>query len=143
MRSPLFARTACAAAMLAVLGCAPAPAYKDGVFEAKSPGPFTSEPYLGDAKIVVQAGKITRIDFHIFNVKYNAVFDEYFEDRYARNYVFLDLCRNEVKGQKAYSAKLLEKQGLSGVDAVSGATWSHELFRASVKAALAKARKTD
>ncbi len=52
MRSPLFARTACAAAMLAVLGCAPAPAYKDGVFEAKSPGPFTSEPYLGDAKIV-------------------------------------------------------------------------------------------
>ena len=79
MSLTLFARAACAAAMLAVVGCAPAPAYKDGAFEAKSPGSFTSEPYLGDAKIVVHAGKITEIDFHVMNVKYNAVFDEYFE----------------------------------------------------------------
>jgi hypothetical protein len=90
--------------MLSVMGCTPAPAYKDGVFEVKSPGSFTSEPYLG-------------------------------------NYVFLDLCRNEIKGQKLYSAKLMEKQSLSGVDAISGATWSHEPFKASVKKALAMAKK--
>jgi len=52
--------------------------------------------------------------------------------------MYIDQCRNDWKGVQHYPAELLKKQKIDLVDAVSGATWSYIIFKASVEKALNK-----
>ncbi len=130
-----------AASILTVSACAQSSAYKDGVFEGKSRAFYTSEPYWGNATVTVEKGKIKAVDFKIIDTAKKEVFDEKYERHYAGIQAYIDQCRNEVKALKIYPGQFLEKQDLKKVDAISGATWSYNLFKSAVKNALDKAKK--
>ncbi len=41
-------------------------------------------------------------------------------------------CKNDWKGVRTYPKKLLKIKDINKIDATSGATWSYNIFRASV-----------
>jgi major membrane immunogen (membrane-anchored lipoprotein) len=55
--------------------------------------------------------------------------------------LYVDQCRKDYKGVQTYPGKLLQAQHVEKVDAVSGATWSYNIFKASVNEALKNAKK--
>ncbi len=127
-------------AVLAATGCAARGPYRDGVYEGKSRASYTSEPFWGTAAVTIRRGRIDSVDFKIMDTALNEEFGAAYESHYAGNQLYINQCRNEVKALAAYPGQLLKSQGVEGVDAVSGATWSYDLFTASVKAALEKAK---
>lgn len=129
-----------AAAILTVSACAQSSLYKDGVYEGKSRASYTSEPYWGTATVTIEKGKIKAVDFKIIDTAKNEIFDEKYERHYAGNQQYIDQCRNEVKALQVYPRQFLEKQGVEEVDAISGATWSYNIFTSAVKTALDKAK---
>ena len=110
--------------------------YKDGTFEGKFTHPDT---FYCKAKITIKNNKITNVVWHIYDSK-NKVFDEKYENVYQEE-LYKEQCRNELKDDVNYAPALIKKQDVQKVDAVSGATWSNNLFKEAVKAALKKARK--
>ena len=119
------------------LNCNSKRIYKqDGVFEGKSQANYKDEPYVGISKITIENGKISKIDFQIIDTSKNEVFDEKYEKHFIGNELYINQCRNDWKGVQNYPKKLVEKQIIDSVDAVSGATWSYNIFKSSVKVAL-------
>jgi major membrane immunogen (membrane-anchored lipoprotein) len=55
------------------------------------------------------------------------------------NPVYIKQCRKDSKGVRAYPKKLFKTQDIDQVDAMSGATWSYNIFKASVNEALKNA----
>jgi major membrane immunogen (membrane-anchored lipoprotein) len=82
----------------------------------------------------------TEINFIVRDSNLHETFDGNYEKHFEGNPEYIQQSRNDWKGVQTYPAVLLEKQDTGKVDAISGATWSNKIFRASVKEALKDAR---
>lgn len=115
--------------------------YKDGVYKGKSRSVYVQEPYWGKVAITVKNGKISNVDFVVIDSAKNEVFDDNYEKYFEGNDNYIQQCRNDREGIKIYPSVVVEKQKLDDVDAISGATWSYNLLKASMKEALKGAKK--
>ena len=113
----------------------------DGVYKGESRSIYTTESYWGIAEITIKKGEIVNLAFSIIDKNNGELFDEKYERHYAGNEAYVQQCRNDFKGVNAYIAKFNKVKKLEKVDAISGATWAHNLFTESVKLALEKAKK--
>lgn len=112
--------------------------YSDGIYSGRSQSHYTKEPYVGNVEIKVEKGKIVTVNFSIIDTLKKEIFDEKYEKHFAGNNLYTQQCREDWKGVQTYPSKLLETQDIDKVDAISGATWSYNIFKASVKEALKK-----
>lgn len=113
--------------------------YKDGRYHGVSRADYTNEPYYGFTRIDVKNGKIVNVDFFIRDSVKHEFFNQKYEKHFAGNPEYIRQCRNDWKGVRAYPDSLLKYQDINKIDAISGATWSFNIFKASVKDALSKA----
>jgi major membrane immunogen (membrane-anchored lipoprotein) len=112
--------------------------YRDGNYTGRSQAQYTREPYVGKVDLCIEKGKIIKVSFTITDTSLNEIFDDKYERHFVGNNLYIQQCRDDWKGVKFYPAKLLETQDIDKVDAVTGATWSYNIFKASVKEALDK-----
>jgi major membrane immunogen (membrane-anchored lipoprotein) len=110
--------------------------YKDGSYTGISRAGYTSEPYYGFTRIDVNSGKIISVEFFVRDSAKHETFNDKYEKYFAGNDVYIQQCRNDWKGINSYPDSLLKYQDLSKVDVISGATWSYNIFKASVQEAL-------
>lgn len=110
--------------------------YNDGNYTGISRSVYTAEPYYGIAEIEIVNGKISRVGFSIRDSLKHENFDEKYERYFAGIEEYIIQCRNDWKGVQAYPDSLLKYQDIDSVEAVSGATWSFNIFKAAVREAL-------
>jgi major membrane immunogen (membrane-anchored lipoprotein) len=117
---------------------------KDGVYEGRSCSVYTSESYVGITRVTIKKGKVQKVDFQIIDTLKNELFDANYDSHFPDNEVYRDQCHKDWRGVQHYPSRLIEKQNLQDVDAVTGATWSYNLFVGSAGKALKQAEaKTD
>jgi FMN-binding domain. len=126
--------------VLVVLAFSVNKSYKDGIYYGSSRSVYTSEPYYGCTKIAIENGKISKVEFSIRDSAKHEYFDDKYEKYFAGNQEYIQQCRNDWKGVQSYPASLLKSQDVDSVDAITSATWSYNLFKASVQKALSKAK---
>jgi major membrane immunogen (membrane-anchored lipoprotein) len=114
--------------------------YRDGIWEGISRASYTEEPYWGIARMTIKGGRVTGISFMIRDSALHETFDAKYEKHFEGNPDFIEQSRNDWKGVQNYPGRLLEYQDIKKVDAMSGATWSYDIFRAAVEDALKKAK---
>jgi len=113
--------------------------YKDGDYEGKSQGGYTDEPYWGIVNIKIENGIYSQISFMIRDTSLHESLSKKYAVHFKDNPVYVRQCRKDSKGVKTYPKKLIKHQDIDKVDAISGATWSCNIFKASVNEALKKA----
>jgi major membrane immunogen (membrane-anchored lipoprotein) len=114
---------------------------KDGVYKGESQSKYTGEPYWGQITLEIKNDKVTLVSFQILDKDKNEVFGPDYERHFKDNAMYVDQCRNEVKGIRAYKESFLKTRDMDHVDAITGATWSYNIFRDALKAALEKAKQ--
>jgi major membrane immunogen (membrane-anchored lipoprotein) len=112
---------------------------KDGVYKGESQSKYTGEPFWGQVTLEIKNDKVTLVSFQILDKEKNEVFGPDYERHFKDNAVYVEQCRNEVKGIRAYTDAFLKTKNMDQVDAITGATWSYNIFRDALKAALKKA----
>jgi uncharacterized protein with FMN-binding domain len=113
--------------------------YHDGLFEGQSQADYFYEPYWGKVQVKIKHGRISKINFMIRDSNLHESFNENYKKHFEGNEEYIKQCINDWNGVQTYP-KLLRKTGnISKVDAITGATWSYNIFRASLKEALKKA----
>lgn len=112
---------------------------KNGTYEGRSSSIYGNEPYKGITIIIIKNGKIQQVTFNILDTLKNELFDKNYSSHYPTEPLYQKQCVADWKGVLLYPAQLLKKQDLKSVDAVTGATWSHNLFVSSASIALKKA----
>lgn len=117
--------------------------FRDGVYKGESQSKYIAEPYWGQVTIRIKDDKVTLVSFQILDKEKNEVFGPDYEKHFKDNPEYIAQCRNEVKGIKAYTETFLKNSNVDKVDAITGATWSYNIFRDALKAALEKAKMTD
>ena len=113
--------------------------YKDGNYNGISRAIYTEEPYYGNAKITIENGKIIKVEFVVRDSAKHEYFDDKYEKYFAGNDEYIRQCRNDWKGINSYPDSLIKYQDIEKLDAISGATWSFNIFKASVEEALSAA----
>jgi major membrane immunogen (membrane-anchored lipoprotein) len=113
--------------------------YANGIYEGVSQHIYRDEPFWGKVKVMIEGGKMSIIRFSIRDSALHETFDQNYEKHFVTIPEYVQQCRNDWKGVQAYPAMLQEKQDIRKVDAISGATWSYNIFRAAVDSALKKA----
>jgi major membrane immunogen (membrane-anchored lipoprotein) len=113
--------------------------YKNGLFVGISRSIYTEQDYFGITKVSISNDKISEIDFGIIDMENKVFFDENYEIRFKDNPEYIEQCRNEFKAMNIYPKELLEEQNVDSVDAITGATWSYNLFKSSLQEALKEA----
>jgi major membrane immunogen (membrane-anchored lipoprotein) len=116
--------------------------YNDGSFEGRSRSSYTDEPYWGIVKVTIKNGSIAEISFTIRDSSLHETFNENYEKHFQSNPVYIQQSRNNWGGVQIYPKKLSETQDTGKVDAISGATWSYNIFKASLKEALKNVNST-
>jgi major membrane immunogen (membrane-anchored lipoprotein) len=114
--------------------------HKDGTYEGKSRAKYIYEPYWGSVHLTLKNGLFTEINFVIRDSNLHETFDEKYEKHFEGNPEYIQQSRNDWKGVQTYPKKLSEKQDINKIDAISGATWSYNIFRESVNEALKNAK---
>jgi major membrane immunogen (membrane-anchored lipoprotein) len=114
--------------------------YKDGVYYGQSRAKYIYEPFWGNVHLTIKNGAISDIRFVIRDSNLHETFDGVYEKHFEGNAEYIQQSRNDWKGVQTYPKKFSEKQDINKVDAVSGATWSYNIFKASVNEALKKAK---
>lgn len=110
--------------------------YPDGIYTGYSQSVYTSEPFWGYANIKIVNGSITQIYFTIRDSVLHETVDSVYGTRhYADIPLYMQQCINEEHGIEKYPQLLIGSQDIEKVDAISGATWSHNIFKATVKEA--------
>ncbi len=115
--------------------------YSDGVYLGQSQHIYKDEPYWGKVKIRIQDGRFNVLSFMIRDSNLHETFNQEYEKHFEKIPEYVQQCRNDWKGVQSYPVKFEEKQDIKKIDALSGATWSYNIFRASVDSALVKAVK--
>ena len=107
--------------------------YLDGLYTGHSRSIYSSEPYWGHVRIEIANGTFTDIFFVIRDSSRHENVDSlYGINHYASNPAYQQQCVNDGHGIEIYPQQLLESQNLDNIDCISGATWSHNIFIASV-----------
>jgi major membrane immunogen (membrane-anchored lipoprotein) len=115
--------------------------FKDGIYEGKSQSEYAAEPFWGIVRIKVENGLFAGIDFLIRDSALHETFNEKYEIHFKDIPEYVEQCRNDWKGVQTYPLILNQAQDVDKVDAMSGATWSYNIFKASAKDALKDAGK--
>lgn len=124
------------------LSCHAQTKYVDGKYEGRSQSIYKDEPFVGISTLIIKENKIESVAFYIIDTTKNELFDAKYENHYKGvNEEYVLQCKNDWAGVNRYPKVLVAKQSLEKVDAVSGATWSHNLFKDASKKALKKAEK--
>ena len=112
--------------------------YKDGTYTAKSSPDAGGES--GEITLVIEKGKVTQAAFKGF-MKNGQLKDQDYGKTNGKieNQDYYRKAQRAVKAMAAYPAKLIERQDIAAVDAISGATVSYRQFREAVKKALQQA----
>ncbi len=113
---------------------------RDGIYEGRSKASYSDEPYWGIVKLTVKEGVFTDVKFIIRDSVLHEYFDGKYEKHFEGNPVYVEQSRNDWKGVQTYPGKLTGKKSIKDVDAMSGATWSYDIFKASVEDALKNAK---
>jgi major membrane immunogen (membrane-anchored lipoprotein) len=114
--------------------------YKDGIYEGISRARYKFEPFWGCVHFTLKNGLFTDINFIIRDSSLHETFNAEYEKHFEGNAEYIQQSRNDWKGVQTYPKKLSEKQDINKIDAISGATWSYNIFRASVTQALENAK---
>jgi major membrane immunogen (membrane-anchored lipoprotein) len=109
---------------------------KDGGYEGKSRAKYIYEPFWGCVHFTLKNGQFIDIKFVIRDSSHHETFDGRYEKHFEGNPVYIQQSRNDWKGVQTYPQRLSEIQDINKLDAISGATWSYNIFRASVNEAL-------
>jgi major membrane immunogen (membrane-anchored lipoprotein) len=109
---------------------------KDGSYSGTSRSKYIEEPYYGNTQLIVEGGKIKSVAFTIYDSAKHEYFNASYEKYFAGNDLYVQQCRNDWKGIQAYPDSLMKHQDINKVDVISGATWSYNIFKASVEEAL-------
>lgn len=115
---------------------------KDGVFSGTSRSRYLDEPFYGHTRLTIEEGLITRVEYTIRDSMRHEFFNGEYEKYMEGNEMYIQQCRNDWKAMQSYPDSLLKYQDPDKVDAISGATWSYNIFRASAQEALEQARET-
>jgi major membrane immunogen (membrane-anchored lipoprotein) len=120
-------------------GKSPVPAdssgtHPDGTVRGKYA--FEYEPYLTTVDLKFIKGKIVDVTWVIRDTVRNVPFDAAYERFMGGNAYYVRQCRLDWKGSRTYGPRLIQTQNLDSVDAVTGATWTHMLFKRAVQDAL-------
>lgn len=113
--------------------------YKDGEYEGRSQAIYVDEPYWGIARIKIENGVYKEVGFIIRDTSLHEAISKKYAVHFKDNPVYVKQCKKDSKGVKAYPKKLVKYQDIDKVDAMSGATWSCNIFKASVNEALKSA----
>jgi major membrane immunogen (membrane-anchored lipoprotein) len=113
--------------------------YRNGKFIGESRSIYTDESYYGITTITIQNGVVTNVEFKVLDKAKNEVFDEKYENHYKDIPEYIQQCRNDWQGVQTYPKRFLNVQDINKVDAITGATWSFNLFRASLEVSLENA----
>ena len=114
--------------------------YNDGVYFGESRSIYVQEPYYGQTTVTIKDDQIVSVDFRIIDKTHNEVFDEKYEKHFKGNDEYIQQCRKDWEGVQTYPKTLLKKKSIEKVDAVSGATWSYNMLKASLQEALKAAQ---
>ncbi len=114
--------------------------YKDGTYYGKSRAAYVDEPYWGSVGFTLKNGTFTEINFVLRDSNLHETFNEKYEKHFEGNPVYIQQSRNDWKGVQTYPTKLSETQNINKIDAITGATWSYNIFKASVNEALKNAK---
>ena len=117
--------------------------FKDGVYKGESQSKYIAEPYWGQVTLKIKNDKVTLVSFQIVDKEKNEVFGPDYERFFKGHPEYVAQCRNELKGIKAYTEAFMKTKNLEKVDAITGATWSYNIFSDALKAALKKARLSE
>jgi uncharacterized protein with FMN-binding domain len=115
------------------------PRYKDGLFTGSSRAAYTDEPFWGIACLSISKGLIDSIGFIIRDSSLHETFDGNYEKHFIGNPIYIFQSRSDWSGVQKYTRLLSETHEIDKVDVISGATWSYNIFKASVNEALKKA----
>jgi len=137
----MMTKTILTIAVLSLLSFSGDQFWKDGTYKGISRSVYTDEPYYAHSWITVEEGKIVSIRFFVRDSVKHEYFDEKYEKHFAGNDLYIQQCRNDWKGIQSYPDSLLKYQDPDSVDVISGATWSYNMFKASVLEALPTAGK--
>ena len=96
---------------------------------------YTDEPYWGIVKFIVEKGVLSSVRFTIRDSALHETFDASYEKHFADNPLYIQQSRNDWAGVQMYPRKLAKRQDISKLDAITGATWSYNIFRAAVNEA--------
>ncbi len=111
--------------------------YFNGLYEGQSRDGYSAENYWGHIRILVANSTFEAIDFMIRDSSSHENVDSMYGVIHYQNIpAYQKQCVNDGNGIKEYPKQLLEKQSLDSLDAISGATWSYNIFIASAKEAL-------
>ncbi len=122
----------------AILGPEAAGIYKNGTYEGQTPKDY--EGYNALAFIEVKKGFISTVGWKIYDNNLKRYFDSTYEEVYTGNALYIQQCRDNMKGMTAYGPQLIETQNVDSVDCITGATWCFNKFRQVVKIALKDAK---
>ena len=114
---------------------------KDGTYKGISRSVYIDEPYYANNEIIIKDGRIVAVKFFVRDSAKHETFSEKYERHFTGNDLYVQQCRNDWKGIRSYPDSLLKYQNLDKVDIITGATWSYNLFKASVQDALSAADK--
>jgi len=121
------------------LALAPKKHFKDGIYKGESQSKYAAEPYWGQVSLEIKNDTISSFTFLIIDKEKNEVFGPDYEKHFKDNALYVDQCRHEVKGIKTYTDAFIKQKNMAQVDAITGATWSYNLFKDALNAALEKA----
>jgi major membrane immunogen (membrane-anchored lipoprotein) len=113
---------------------------KEGKYLGISRGKYIYEPFWGIVKFTIKDGRYTDISFAIRDSSLHEAFDAKYEKHFEGNPEYIQQSRNDWKGVQTYPKNLSMKQDINKLDAISGATWSYNIFRSSVKEAIKNPR---
>jgi len=113
---------------------------QNGTFEGRSHSIYKDEPYKGVTRVTVQNGKIQNVTFEIIDTVKNELFDQNYSSHFPNQPVYQKQCVEDWKGVLLYPTQLIKKQNITDVDAITGATWSYNMFISSASIALKKAK---
>jgi len=139
----MITKTILTIAVLSLLSFSGDQSWKDGMYKGISRSVYTDEPYYAHSWITVEKGKIVSIRFFVRDSAKHEYFDDRYEKYFAGNDLYVQQCRNDWKGVQSYPDRLLKYQDIDSVDVISGATWSNNLFKASVQEALYSAKGSE
>ncbi len=112
--------------------------YKDGTYTYI--GLKDGEGYYVKASMAIKDGRIVSMDWQILDSNHgDQVFDDRYENIYAGNDLYIQQCRDNMKGLVQFVPRLLQVQDPDQVDTVSGATWVYDKFEEAAKALLKQA----
>jgi major membrane immunogen (membrane-anchored lipoprotein) len=114
--------------------------YRDGKYKGISRSRYTHEEFYGISKVIIEKGKFTKVDFCIIDSAKHEIFDENYFKHFTDNPEYTQQCRENWAAMQSFPDELLKLQDIDKIDAVSGATWACNIFKASAKEAIKEAK---